>query len=197
MEMDDGIAVAFPREHILFQAYTVIAYDGVGDSEDIGCGPVVLVEDYVPFGVETQEDVRTGAPPFIDGLVRISHDKEVAADFGQGLDDVPLSGIAVLGLVHHDVTELLLPFGTGVRKIVEYMTGKGYKVVIIKGKLVHLAVEQLYVQRKSGPVGRNIVRHDVVLYVGLAFETRQSLQQRSDRLYRTFLIVRPKYLAGK
>ena len=143
MVVDDGLSGPAPCEHRLVDAVAVVDYDGVRHVEDSRRRAVVLVEDYIPVGAERHEYVRLGPSPLVDGLVGVSHHEEVAAHCGESLDDVPVDGVAVLRLVHHNVVHPLLPLFAHVREGVQDMAGEVHEVVEVKGELVLLLEEQL------------------------------------------------------
>ena len=139
--MDDGASLGLPREEVLRDAVAVVGDDAVGDVEDLRGGAVVLVEDDGTVRRETDEQVRPGAAPLVDGLVGIADDEQVPVLRAQPLHEVPVVGVAVLGLVHHDVIQLVLPPGAGVGELVEEIDRQVHQVVEVQRVVLHLPAD--------------------------------------------------------
>ena len=65
----------------------------------------------------------------------------------QPLHKVPVVEVAVLGLVHHDVVEGVLPLLRGLGEVVQDVLGDIHEVVEIQGVVLHLAGD---VPREAG-----------------------------------------------
>ena len=83
--------------------------DGVGHGQDLGAGPVVVVEPddlrpREPLG-EAGEVGGIGAVPRVDGLVGVADDAEVGSIVAPRLEQPELQGVDVLELVDEQVAE--------------------------------------------------------------------------------------------
>ena len=107
--MDHGPAFSSSCEKRLGDPVDVVRNHRIRDVEDSWGGTVVLVEDDVRLGGELYEHRGLGASPFIDALVRVTHDEKVPVSGGELFQEIPVIGVAVLRLVDHYVVELLLP----------------------------------------------------------------------------------------
>ena len=92
----------------------------------------------VELGRELDEEVRPRAAPFVDGLVRVAHDEEVAVLRREPLHEVPVVQVAVLRLVHHDVVQRVLPPFAGLREAVQDVFRDVDEVVEVEGVVLHL-----------------------------------------------------------
>ncbi len=107
--MNDHLSFAPTGEHPLVYPVLVVDNDGVGHVEDSRSGSVVLVQDDVLVRPEGQKPVRLRPSPFVDRLVWIPDDEQVATLFRQRFDNLPIPGVAVLRLVQHHIVHPLLP----------------------------------------------------------------------------------------
>ena len=139
--VDDGLPFGAAREEVLRDPVPVVRNDRIGHVQDLRRGPVVLVQDHVLAGGELREALRAGAAPLVDRLVGVAHHEEVAVPGRQFLHDLPVVGVAVLRLIHHDVVELLLPPGPCVFEVVEDVVRHALQVVEVEGIVLHLAVD--------------------------------------------------------
>ena len=119
-------------EQVFGDAVLVVGDDRVSHIEDVGSGPVVLVQDDVCLSRELDERFRLRPPPFVDGLVRVTDDEQVLVLLRYQVDDFPVRGAAVLHLIHHDVVELFLPVLPCVGMFVQDMQGEENDVVEVQ-----------------------------------------------------------------
>ena len=138
MVVDDRAAFGLPGEEVLRDAVLVVGDDRVGDVQDLRGGTVVLIQDDGPVGRELDEEVRPRAAPFVDGLVRVAHDEEIAVLRREPLHEVPVVQVAVLRLVHHDVVQRVLPPFAGLREAVQDVFRDVDEVVEVEGVVLHL-----------------------------------------------------------
>ncbi|MPM14918.1 hypothetical protein SDC9_61282 [bioreactor metagenome] len=59
--------------------------------------------------VEVQKILHIGAPPGVDRLIRVAHNKKVLVITAQGLHQLNLQIVNVLILIDHNVLQTLLP----------------------------------------------------------------------------------------
>ena len=94
---------------LLALAAGIVCDRGVCKGQD-RLGRAVVLLQFVDFGIgidafKAQNIFDLRAPPTVDGLVVVAHDKEVAVDGREALDDLKLHGVGVLKLVHMDIAE--------------------------------------------------------------------------------------------
>ena len=74
---------------------------------------VILIEDdrltAFEIALKVHDDIHIGAPPCIDGLVRIAHHAQLRLRRAEQLDDVILQLVDILELIHMDVIKAALP----------------------------------------------------------------------------------------
>ena len=108
----DLLAVALGRKQTLVLTLRVVAYHGVGGTQDMTRGAVVLLQldGLAVFKVllKVQDIGDVGATPAINGLVVVAHDHEVLVLGGQQVGDFVLDVVGVLILVDANVAEALL-----------------------------------------------------------------------------------------
>ncbi len=106
---DPGASLAIGPEPFVL-AIPVLADDGRCGVEDGLRRSIVLLEaDDLGFAevlLEIEDVPQVGAAPFVDRLIGIADDGDVAVDLGEPADEHVLRTIGVLVLVHHDVLEL-------------------------------------------------------------------------------------------
>ena len=78
--------------------------------EDDLCRTVVAFELDDPglgkIGLEIENVAEVGSPPFVDRLIRIADDAQVAVDIGEMADQQVLRPVGILIFVDHDEAEL-------------------------------------------------------------------------------------------
>ena len=144
-------------KQILLHPETVLRNQGVGDSQNLRCGAVVL-HHHNRSGprkrlVEFQQILYVGPAPGVDGLVRIAHNEQVPVVSAEDLHQLILETVNVLKLVNHDVFQSLLPFQTNVRMLFKDIQGEPDQIVIVQPEalllLVEIPVEDHVVHRDS------------------------------------------------
>ena len=106
------------------------------------------------------EQLRVRAAPFVDGLVAVAYDKQVAVEAAQGGEQPPLRLRAVLDLVHHHILELLLPLLAHGGEILQNVKREEQQVVEIQREIALLAENHLAEERGSA---RRLCREDKIL----------------------------------
>ena len=139
VEVDYGPAFRLPSEEVFGNAVFVVGYHAVGNVKDARGGAVVFVQDYCFVGGKLYKKVWACAPPLVNGLVRVSHHKEVAVLGAEALHKVPVVKVAVLGFVHHYVIEGVLPVLAGIREVVQDVLCDIHEVVEVQRIVLHLA----------------------------------------------------------
>ena len=111
--MHDLLIAVLSGEQILLDAVTVVADQGVRPLEDMRLAAVILIEDdrltAFEIALKVHDDIHIGAPPCIDGLVRIAHHAQLRLRRAEQLDDVILQLVDILELIHMDVIKAALP----------------------------------------------------------------------------------------
>ncbi len=112
--------------------------DCAADVEDMFGGAVVADEvDFADGGEIGAEDVEdffgVGVAPFVDGLVDIAEESEVAGGAGEGGEDGVFGEVGVLDYVDLDPAETVLPAGEGELVLVEEMADHRDEVSEIDG----------------------------------------------------------------
>ena len=137
------------RLQLLFDAIPILVDQGVGHGQDLRRGAVVLHhQDGLGAGeflVKVQQVLHVGAPPGVDGLVRVPHDEEILVVSAQHFHQLILQLVDVLKLVDHDVFQPLLPLDPDVGPLPEDVQGEFDQVVVVQAEallfLVEIAVE--------------------------------------------------------
>ena len=110
-EIHDPLAALAIGPEVLVLAVAVLADDGRRRVEnDLRRSVVALELDGFRLGkvlFEVEEVAQVGAAPFVDGLIGIAHDAQVAVDLGEPADQQVLGPVGVLVFVDHDEAELL------------------------------------------------------------------------------------------
>lgn len=112
--------------------------DGAADFEDAFGGAVVADEvdfaDGGEFGTKDIEDFAgVRVAPFVDGLVDIAEEGEVAGGAGEGGEDGVFGEVGVLDLVDLDPAEAVLPAGEGEAVFAEQEADHGDEVGEVDG----------------------------------------------------------------
>ncbi len=184
--MDDRPPLRTPREQVLRNPVHVLGNHRVGYTQDTWGRTIVLIQDYVLVTGELDEPVRLRSPPFINRLVRVPHHEKVAVAGGQFLDDLPVVGVAVLSLIHHDVVQLALPVLPGILEMVQDIVGKVLQVVEIQGIVLHLPVDVIGSRGSQHPVRPDHVRKHVCVDIAVeGLGGRYLAQEFLDRLLGT------------
>ena len=109
----NGLPVAQFRPQGFLEQLFVMGDDGVGRLEDAHRGAVVLLQLDDPQGRElVRQALQVGdvrPPPGVDGLVVVPHGGELGADAGEQLQELVLTGIGVLVLIHQQIAQAVLP----------------------------------------------------------------------------------------
>ena len=110
----EGLFLPLPDcRQLLLHALAVVGNQGVGRRQNLRRGAVVGVQnDGLRPGMLTlklQDKIHVGAPPGVDGLVRVAHHEQVLVVAGQNLRQLVEILVDVLELVHHDVLQPPLP----------------------------------------------------------------------------------------
>ena len=141
----DGSAGRQRRDEVLFEPVLVLVDEGVGRRQDLRRRAVVLHHHNGPSPgkglVQVQKIFDVGATPGVDGLVRVSHHKEVFVIPAQHLHELVLERVDVLELVDHDVLQPPLPLLPQIRPLLENMEGKLDEVVVVQPEALFLLVE--------------------------------------------------------
>ena len=132
MVVGDLLSFFVAGEEVLLYSEVVIVDDRVGCIEDGRGGPVVLSHDHISGRLPVHELLKVGTSPFVDGLVRVSDQKEVAVQGAEGLVDLPVVGITVLHLVDQHVVHLPLPLGLNIREVLKDIEGEVDKVLKVQ-----------------------------------------------------------------
>ena len=138
MEVNHCLPFRLPGKEILGDTVHIIGYHAVGNVQDAGRRAVVFIQHDGLLGSEVHKEVRPGAAPLVDALVRVADDKEVPVFRRQALHQVPVVQIAVLGFIYHDVVEHVLPVFAGLREVVQDELGDVHQVVEIQRIVLHL-----------------------------------------------------------
>ena len=154
-------AFSLAGEQVFRNPVLVVGNHAVSYVQYLRGGTVVLVQDDILVGGEVHEFRRSGPSPFIDALVRVSHDEDVAVLCPELLYEVPVVGVAVLGLVDHYVIQLVLPFLPCVGEPVQDEQGKVHQVIEIQGVILHLARDETCQVAAFHLVGDHAVREHV------------------------------------
>ena len=121
---------------VLVFAIPVLADDRRRGVEDDLCRAVVAFElDGHGFGeivFEVEQVPEVGAAPFVDRLIRIADDAEVAVDFDQTANQQILGPVGVLIFVHHDEPELRRVFRADPVGLLEEVDGLEEQIVEIE-----------------------------------------------------------------
>ena len=137
--MDDLLSEARTCEQVLLDALVVMFDDRVGSIENCCSRPVVLGHDYVGLWLAVEELRQVGSSPFVDRLVGVTYQEQVAMPGAQRFVYLPVQSVAVLHLVHHDITHLLLPFLAHFGEVIEDVDGEEDQVVEVQGKIFPLS----------------------------------------------------------
>ena len=100
-----------------------------------------MIQNYRAVGIKFHEFVGTGSSPFIDSLVRIPDDKDIAAALSHDADNLPVGGIAVLRLIHLDIIDKVLPVVSCIIESVEYIERKKDQIIEIESEITLLQLE--------------------------------------------------------
>ena len=127
--------VAFER---LGDGAGALVDDGPANVEDVFGGAVVADEvDFADGGEVGAEDVEdgfgVGVAPFVDGLVDVAEEGEVAGGAGEGGEDGVFGEVGILHFVDLDPAEAILPAGEGELVLVEEVADHGDEVSEIDG----------------------------------------------------------------
>ena len=137
--MIDGPTLVEPHGVEIFRhTVLIVGDDGVGHIEDIRCRAVIARQSDIGLRLEVYEDLGVGTAPFVDRLVGIAHDEEIAVVGGEDMEVFPVVGRAVLHLVDHNIVELVGPVAVGLLEMIEDIDGEIYQVVIVEGILLEL-----------------------------------------------------------
>ena len=132
-------------DELLLHTVLVVGNQGVGRRQYLRGGAVIAHHhDGAGSGVlpvEIQQVFHIGAPPGVDGLVRVAHDEQVLVIAAQHLHQLILQRVNVLELVNHDVFQALLPFQADIRVFLEDVQGKLDEVVVVQAEALFLLVE--------------------------------------------------------
>ena len=123
--------------------------------DDLGVAEVLL---------EVEDVSEIGAAPFVDRLIGVADDAEVAVDFGQAADEQVLRPVGVLVFVHHHVPELLRVLRSHALGLLEHVHRLEQQVVEIERVALLERVQIMGVDLRdlllsTVPAGR--VRHRV------------------------------------
>ena len=81
------------------------------------------------------------ASPFIDGLVWVTDEEQIAMHLTQNLIDFPVLLITVLSFINHHVVHLSLPFCPDIIELMQNIQGEIDEVLEIKRKVLSLSEE--------------------------------------------------------
>ena len=88
-----------------------------------------------------QNEFHIRAAPGIDGLIRVTHHKQVPMVTGQNICQRILILVDILKFVHHDVFQLLLPLPADSRIMLQHIQGKIHQIIKIKAVAFALFIE--------------------------------------------------------
>ncbi len=129
---------------ILWHTVLVVGDDMVGHVENIRRASVIAVEHDIRLCLEINENLGIRSPPFIYGLIRITHDKEIAMMLGDGTQKFPVVTGAILHLIDHHIVDLFRPLLPGIGEMLQYIEREEKKIVIIEGIQLELKLEVAY-----------------------------------------------------
>ena len=78
------------------EAVAVVGYDAVRRADDVREGAEVVLQIEVGLGRVADKKLRMGASPFVDGLVGVADDEEVAVAPAQDREEFPVGAAAVI-----------------------------------------------------------------------------------------------------
>ena len=137
LEQGDRVPRPVVRPQRLGVPVRVVADDRRGGIEDLGGGPVVLLQlDDAGVRVvllELEDVADVGAPPPVDGLVVVADHAEVPVALRQQAQQPVLDAIGVLVLVDEDVTEAILILGEHGRMVAEEHDRAHEQIVEVQG----------------------------------------------------------------
>ncbi len=108
----DRVGCAAVGDEAFVVATSIVAYEGIGEVEDlIGAAVVFLEADDFGAGkdvLEIEDVFDFGTAPAIDGLVIVADDAEISVGADEGFDEGELEAVGVLVFVDLDEVEALL-----------------------------------------------------------------------------------------
>ena len=125
------------------EAVAVVADDAVCQLDDVRERTEVVFQIKVGLGRVTDEELGMGASPFVDGLVGVSDDEEVAVAPAQDREEFPVGAAAVLRFVDHDVLEAPLPAFPHGGEIVQDVQREKEQVIEVEGEIAPLPQDHL------------------------------------------------------
>ena len=122
-----------------------VLLEGIGCRQNLWCRAVVLHHhNGAHLGevfIEVQQVFHIGAPPGVDGLVRVAHDEQVLMIAAKHLHQLILQRVDVLKLVYHDVLQALLPLEFDALVLLKDVEGELDEVVVVQAEALLLLVE--------------------------------------------------------
>ena len=109
----DRFSVRIRRGQLFGKTLFITVHHLHGSIQYVPAASVVYIQkNRLCFGIifcKIQHDFRPGSPKTINGLVIIPHDKQIVIRCRKHTDNIILKRIDVLKLIHHNITEFLLP----------------------------------------------------------------------------------------
>ena len=129
---------------VLRDALAVLLDKRVRHRNDLGGRAVVLEHHNGARAwehlVEIEKEAHVSAAPGVDGLVGITHHKQVFVVADKHAHKLVLQRVDILELIDHDVFQPLLPFQPDVRVPIEDVEHDDNKIVVVEGEALLLLV---------------------------------------------------------
>ena len=120
------------RVQILLHPHLVVGNDRVRRIQNDGRRTIILRHDDVLVCFVIDKHLRSCASPFIDALVRVSHNEQVLILVAEDGKDVPFPRRTVLDFIHHHILESALPLLSGNSKGAQDIVCKVQKIAEIQ-----------------------------------------------------------------
>ena len=145
MEIQWFLCIRSDGCELFFQSFPVLVDERIGGPQNLRNAAVIRIQingfHMFMSGIEFQNELHICTAPGINGLIRITHHKEVFMISGENVCQGILILVNVLKFIHHDVFQTLLPFFPDFPVLLQNIECKVHQIIKIQSVAFPLLVE--------------------------------------------------------